>query len=470
MLFYAGAISALLALLSLYRLASKGDVSSFLLSIPGYFFVGSILTLLLSVLWAIRILRRSSQLECRGVMMALGMNILTLVLTAGSLEALVRARSTDTPVGTKFAGLLLYPQIWSDVIHRHREVVERMTRERTFLVYDPDLGWTVAPNGRNATGMDASSAEGLRSPQVGLSFADPKTRHSGPAERPALVRLALVGDSMTFGDEVRCEESWGHYLEQALGPNVQVLNFGVSGYGLNQVLLRYQKDARPWKPQIVVIGITSEEIRRIVSVYTFLMNPEWRGMPFARPRLVIKNGTPLPMNVPVPTPAEVFAHTTIKELPSLDQDAYYRRLEWERDGLWNLLEKSYFFRLLIALRPPIERSREGPTDEAMMALSGHVLKALVREVRENGAVPLVVHFPYQAELRNVAANGNKYIPPSVQMLRRAGIDYYDATACLLEARASDLYMPALHYSPTANTVIAKCLGQILQEEVRRRKL
>ena len=50
-----------------------------------------------------------------------------------------------------------------------------------------------------------------------------------------------------------------------------------------------------------------------------------------------------------------------------------------------------------------------------------------------------------------------------------GIDYYDTTACLLKARASDLYMPGSHYSPTANTVIAKCLESILREEMGRLK-
>src|SRR5689334_9896888 len=119
------------------------------------------------------------------------------------------------------------------------------------------------PSRRNATGQDASSAEGLRAPRVGMSFADRRTRHSGLLDKPATVRVALIGDSMTYGYEVRCEDSWGHALEAHLGTTAQVLNFGVAGYGLNQVLLRYERDTQPWQPQIVLIGITSEEIRRI---------------------------------------------------------------------------------------------------------------------------------------------------------------------------------------------------------------
>jgi hypothetical protein len=230
-------------------------------------------------------------------------------------------------------------------------------------------------------------------------------------------------------------------------------------------LLRYERDIQPWKPQIVLIGITSEEIRRIVNVYNFLMNPDWPVLPFVRPRLILKNGTPSPINLPVPTPAEVFAHTTIRELPYLDQDAYFRRVEWERDGLWHFLQKSYFFRLLIFLRSPIDPPREGVSEETMRALGQHVITTMVRDVREQGAIPLVVHFPYQFELRKAAEYGDKYVPLSVRMLREAGIDYYDMTPCLIEAKAFDEYMPGSHYSPTANAVIAKCLEPIVREKM-----
>ena len=401
--------------------------------------------------------------------MAAAANVLMLILTVGSIEIVIRLFSTRTATGEAILGVPLHPRKWSDVVALYKPVVERMTLDNPFLIYDPILGWTVAPSRQNATGQDASSAEGLRAPRVGMSFADQRTRHSGLSEEPATVRVALMGDSMTYGYEVRYEDSWGHALEAQLGPAVQVLNFGVSGYGLDQVLLRYERDAHPWKPQIVLIGITSEEIRRITNVYNFLMNPGWFGLPFARPRLILKNGAPSPINQPLPTPAEVFAHTTIRELPHLDQDAYFRRLEWERNGLWHFFQQSYFFRLLISLRPPSDPPREADSEETMMALSQQVLTTLVRDVREQGAVPLVVLFPYQPELRRAAEYGDKYIPLSVQMLRAAGIDYYDMTTCLIEAKAFDEYMPQSHYSPTANAVIAKCLEPIVREEMGRLK-
>jgi lysophospholipase L1-like esterase len=460
--------ATLLALLCLYRAPSKVDTFSFLLSLPGVLFLCSSIILTLSISWVIRTFRISGLPVRKRLAMACALNILILVLTVGSIEILVRIFSTHTAAGETIRGVLLRPRKWSDVVALYKPMLEQMTHDNPFTIYDPILGWTNAPSRQNATGQYASSAEGLRAPRIGMSFADRRTRHSGLPEKPVTVRVALMGDSMTFGTEVRCEDSWGHALEAQLGTTVQVLNFGVSGHGLNQVLLRYERDARPWKPQIVLIGITSEEIRRIINVYIFTQNPTWM-YPFVRPRLILKNGTPSPINQPLPTPAEVFAHTTIRDLPHLDQDAYFRPLEWERDGLWNFFEQSYFFRLLISLRPPTNLLQERISEKTMMALGQQVLTTLVRDVREQGAIPLVVHFPYQWELRKAADYGDKYIPLSVQMLRAAGIDHYDMTTCLIEAKAFDEYMPQSHYSPRANAVIAKCLQPIVREEMGRLK-
>jgi len=76
-----------------------------------------------------------------------------------------------------------------------------------------------------------SSTEGLRSPRTNISFAARRPRH----------RVALVGDSFTFGMEVPYEDTWGAQLERALAGDVQVLNFGVDGYGVDQAYLRYRK-------------------------------------------------------------------------------------------------------------------------------------------------------------------------------------------------------------------------------------
>jgi hypothetical protein len=82
-----------------------------------------------------------------------------------------------------------------------------------------------------------------------------------------------VGDSFTFGLEVRYEDTWPRQLERLLGPEFQVLNFGVDGYGVDQAYLRYRRDGLAWRPEIVVLGVIDDDFRRTMCVYAFLCFP-----------------------------------------------------------------------------------------------------------------------------------------------------------------------------------------------------
>jgi hypothetical protein len=456
----AGEAAIFLALVSLYRAATKPDIWSFLLSNPGLAFVCSSIIIVFSIGWAIRTVRNCAPTNKKYVFMAIGMNLVLLVMMLGSTEILARLLSKQTAAGETVLGVLLYPKQWSQVAAYHKKVIDEIAHEGSYVVYDPILGWTVAPSSSDKTGLYFSSAEGLRSPRVGMSFADLRTRHSKVSEQPASVRIALIGDSMTYGYEVRCEESWGHALEALLQPHTQVLNFALAAQGLNQALLRYEKDARPWKPQIVVIGITSKMITRNNNIYPFLKDPDW-GMPFARPRLVMKDDILTTINHPVPDPGQIFANTAISEVPYLDLDDYYRPFQWERGGMWYPLEKSYPFRFAYSLRPPGD-DREEERNLQAMQLSQFVAQRLVREVLKDGAVPLVVYLPYQNELGLSTEPQNAYVPLSARMLHNAGIAYFDPTVCLIGVKVSDAYIEHTHYSPQANTHIADCLQPVLR--------
>ena len=88
---------------------------------------------------------------------------------------------------------------------------------------------------------------------------------------------------------MRYEETWGHYLEKALGSEFQVSNFGVPGYGVDQTYLRYEKDARMWNPKIVIFGLISHDVERTMFVYPFLALPEW-NTPFSKSRFILREG------------------------------------------------------------------------------------------------------------------------------------------------------------------------------------
>ena len=221
--------------------------------------------------------------------MPLVVNLCSVTLVFVVAEATVRALATPDIQGPVVAGTPLLPHSWTDVAARGRAGLEPAAAGQSYLVPDPDLGWTIGPNRQSAdynregvarflaqlglapahpAPADAggaiyqSSAEGLRSPRAGLSFA------AMPAKR----RIAVVGDSFTFGLEVRYEDTWPHQLD-ARSVGFQVLNFGVDGYGVDQACLRYRRDGLAWRPEIVVLGVIDDDFRRTMCVYAFSAFP-----------------------------------------------------------------------------------------------------------------------------------------------------------------------------------------------------
>jgi len=167
------------------------------------------------------------------------MNLVTVLLMLVAGEVAVRAGSRIYRDGEVFGNVELAPKNWETTKAHYRALLEKASGDLSYLIYDARMGWSVGPNRRSANGLYSSGPEAIRVPheEVPLTISEGKTT------------IALVGDSYTFGEEVKYENSWGYHLSQLLGGEVQVLNFGVPGYGVGQAYLRYEKDAKRWKPK-----------------------------------------------------------------------------------------------------------------------------------------------------------------------------------------------------------------------------
>lgn len=117
---------------------------------------------------------------------------------------------------------------------------------------DARLGWRPAANvsARQRIEGDAlvrTNAEGFRD-------------RDHPLTKPAgSLRIAVLGDSMTEAVQVPVESTWWRVmageLRDCVGDRpVEVLNFGVSGYGTAQQLLAWRHVASRYSPDLVVLG------------------------------------------------------------------------------------------------------------------------------------------------------------------------------------------------------------------------
>ncbi len=140
----------------------------------------------------------------------------------------------------------------------HKEILKKALRHQSeYITYSSTLGWTIRPNGSD--GIAHSNSQGVRA------------RRDYPAlPNSQVIRISVFGDSFTHCNDVRDEDTWAAKLEQ-MDPGIEVLNFGVGAYGLDQAFLRYKHDGVRFNSHILLIGFMSENIVRGVNVFRLFL-------------------------------------------------------------------------------------------------------------------------------------------------------------------------------------------------------
>jgi hypothetical protein len=124
---------------------------------------------------------------------------------------------------------------------------------RTFVT-DPETGWRMRPNnsfdwiiGREEQTY-RSNSQGFRSSRD-FDKNDPRTK------------LAFVGDSYTFGTGVADDETFPALLERSSADRTS-WNFGMPGFGVDQVWMSARHQALPLKPDVLVVGLVNADFER----------------------------------------------------------------------------------------------------------------------------------------------------------------------------------------------------------------
>jgi hypothetical protein len=81
------------------------------------------------------------------------------------------------------------------------------------------------------------------------------------ARRPGTARAVALGDSFTFGSGVRYGERFTDVAEERLG-DVEIIDMGVPGYGLEQVLLSFIVEGRRYRPDAAIVFVNRYVLER----------------------------------------------------------------------------------------------------------------------------------------------------------------------------------------------------------------
>jgi hypothetical protein len=431
----------------------KGDraLGVWILTTPGMTFVAATLAALVGIALIGRQYFRQRESASRTFEFVVAMNLITLAFILVPTELALRAFAQDTPDSRSIGGRTLFPRSWEQAAEHNLRISEKASKDLSYLVYDDTLGWTVGRSRRSANGMYLSSADGLRAPRQGVVLARPK-------DRP---RVALVGDSFVFAEQVPFEHSWGHLLESNSAGRHQVLNFGVGGYGLDQAYLRFKKDALAWKPDVVVFAFPLTDLVRSMTVYPFI---EWSGwdIPFSKPRLIRDAAGLRVLNVPTLTPSAIFRKPAITDLPFLEFDVGYRRHEWH----WSISDIALLKRWLFAFFPPWVEKNQHVSDDELVLLNAEILRDFIRVAMEHGVVPIIVYLPGKPEILRVT---RRETTDGQRIMKRIGLPFVDTTPCVMELNPEDAYIVGdPHYSPKGNAAVAKCIAGAVDRSLTER--
>jgi hypothetical protein len=420
------------------------DLGSWLLTTPGLAFGVAVLLAVAALAVIGREYLRHRAAGARTFGLAVAMNLLAVAFIVIPTEIALRAVAGTTADARTFRDRTLFPRSWEKAAEHNRRIFAKASGDLTYLVYDETLGWTVGSSRRNATGMYLSSAEGLRAASQGAVLAGPKARR----------RLALVGDSFVFAEQVRFEDSWGHLLESSSGGRLQVLNFGVGGYGVDQAYLRFKKDALAWKPDVAVLAFPLTDLFRSMTVYTFIEWPHW-DMPFSKPRIIRENGALRTLNLPTLSPLAIFEKTSIHQLPFLEFDIGYRRHEWE----WGVADAALAKRWLFSFLPRYVERNTHTSDQELIEVNRAILLEFARLAKENGVQPIIAYLPGKPEILRLKRGDSTH---GQRIMQRIGVPYLDTTPCLMELDPEAAYIVNdPHYSPRGNAAVAKCIARAL---------
>jgi lysophospholipase L1-like esterase len=353
--------------------------------------------------------------------------IIAIGLVAGGLEGYLRVTAKDK--SKLYEGIETVPDI-ADTYFKLVFLEKHATKDAwNNANYDPQLGWDYQ-----------IAASRIRGP-----------RKTGP--KPAgMFRVITLGDSFTWGIEAGEDEHFPHYLEKILQGRrtAEVFNMGVGSYGIDQMLLKYERYGRVLRPDVVVLGIYPHDYDRTrLSFYSY-SKPIFRRDQ--------KTGQYALENVPVPPPKEVYA--SLKQ--SLDGNGSYA---------W-VFVKNRVRKLLSTL--PGNNGYFEETDR----LVEYLLSRLKGELDKTGTKLLVVHIPPGNVFESGDALSRGKSEPQTAHLRalydKLKVPYVD----LLEALPGRHSLATIykehyihrpdgsigHFTPQGNAEVAKIIAEALKEK------
>jgi len=301
-------------------------------------------------------------------------------------------------------------------VHEHQKF--GFDAHYTFDSYDPSKGWRSKPNLRDVKVFDNkilnTNSKGLRGKK---DFPYTKTKQT--------LRILILGDSFTFGDEVSDDETYSYYLQQML-PHTEVINMGVHGYGHDQMLILLREEGVKYEPDIVILGFLPLDMSRNLLAFR----------DFAKPRFVLKGGELKLTGVPVPRPEDIL------------------RWDWTRPRIVDVF--SFMHHRVTTLF--------GLRDREIEHITTAILMDMIKLIESVHAIPILAYLPRAREIAmDIAMTQDEAYMFSMCQLNEKAKCFSTRPHFAEKIAKGEAFKSGGHWEPAGHLVVAEAIKNYLVE-------
>jgi hypothetical protein len=307
---------------------------------------------------------------------------------------------------------------WQNLVLAGRRASSADGKDR--MMHDDALGFVPRP-GYSKEGISYDARGYRRTPSAGAS-------------NPALPPLLVVGDSYAHGDELTDSQTWAALFQPLTGR--RTVNAGVSGYGLDQIVLRTERAAADVKPAALVLAFIADDLRRSE------MKRVWGA---EKPYFELVDGALVERNVLVPPPPD----------PAATLDLWQRLFGWSALVDTVLRHQGWQYEWTLDFERALPR-HEGE----------RLACPLMARLSQLG-LPTLVVAEYDPYAWKDAAYRREQLRLSAIVLKCAAaagfatLDLFAATDAAVEARGYDAIFANSHPSPAGAEIAAREIAAAL---------
>jgi hypothetical protein len=388
-----------------------------------------------------------------------------LLLLAGEISVRVISH-TDTDNNTVIRGKILRP--YKFPLHAAKNSMDfyvnnvNKNPSKVRYVYDKFLGWNSNPNM-----SDHYNEQAILGPN--------KTFTEKPKDD--ILRIALFGDSMTRSSGAGVEKSWSYLLEKnltELGYQVEVMNFGVGDYGIDQIYLRWEIEGKKYSPHVVIFGFYPLDIARCLEVHKLKNWGLVGGIVFSKPRFLIDNDDNLKIiNSHTMSPDKMLDNVkSFDDLPYIEHDLIYqdnkgdyKKSFWRNSYLLGFIEANLVYnRFTQAIYDKDSIYYNMKNEGAQLALK--IIQLFHHSSQENKSDFYTVILPSNSDLFHFKNGKPLRYMHIINMIEKFS-PVIHTEKVMKDYDIEQLYLPNDgHFSAFGNEVVAKILSEYLTKNTR----